>query len=223
MGGELGLLLVRAGVWPMGLIKSTFVVRAFIAVAVVSVAVVQSTGCYTTATQSAKRWASRPAMEEVEVSGLEEAEQLDALKVMVAAPEKWGGLPLRKNALYSHKQWRSPSLHTGVGVVYIKLPVPLPMGTLLWLAKQEYTKKEDDGRLIGQWKDSIGRSWFEAENNKYHVKGYITMNGLDAWVVYSGYRTTTEREPEQVALAERAMQAIRPMMGTAGQAQASAQ
>ncbi len=144
----------------------------------------------------------------MEKDGLKTVQAVLALKVTAAPPEDWQALPLTKGALYTHQQWRSPSKATGVGVIYAKLPIPLPVGTLLFFAKQEYTKKQADGRLIAQWTDRFGRSWFEAENNKYHVKGYAVVQGTDAWFVYSGYRTTMDQRPEEIALADRCQDTV---------------
>jgi hypothetical protein len=207
----------------MGLWKSWFG-RAFVVAGLAGVCLVQSSGCYSSPTV-ARNWARHAAVSQQETAGsngMNEVESIEPLKVTLTPPGTWNALPLKKTSLYSHKQWRSPSRHTGVGVVYIRLPLPLPMSTLVWFAKQEYTKKENDGRLIGQWTDNLGRQWFEAENNKYHVKGYAVMNGLDAWIVYSGYRTNETLEPEQVELANRAMDNIRPLVGGKADARASA-
>jgi hypothetical protein len=155
----------------------------------------------------------------VDKEGLKKVQLVQALKVTAAPPADWAMLPAYKGALYTHQQWRSPSKATGVGVIYARLPVPLPVGTLLWFAKQEYTKQQAEGRLIAQWTDSFGRSWFEAENNKYHVKGYAVVQGTDAWFVYSGYRMTMDRKAEEIALAERCQETIliQPKGATAGE------
>ena len=211
----------------MGLWKS-WVGRGSAVCGLVVACLVQSSGCYYSPTV-ARRWAHHAAVaqhqERAEVSGLDEPEAVELLKVSVAPPGNWSSLPLKKTSLYSHKQWRSPTKHTGVGVVYIRLPLPMPMSTLVWFAKQEYTKKEDDGKLIGQWTDALGRQWFEAENNKYHVKGYAVINGLDAWIVYSGFRTNEPVEEDQFLLAQKSMDGIRPLIptGASKQARASAE
>jgi hypothetical protein len=149
---------------------------------------------------------------EMEKEGLADVQTVGPLKVTAAPPEGWFALKTYKGALYTHQQWRSPTRATGVGVVYIKLPIPLPVGTLLWFAKQEYTKKESEGKLIAQWADKFGRSWFEAENNKYHVKGYAVVQGNDAWIVYSGWRTTMGQRSDEIALAERCQETV--LVGT---------
>ena len=161
-------------------------------------------GCQVGPTVSTKQLARHTAL--VEKDGLDQTQALVALKILASPPEDWPALKTYTGPLYTHQQWRSPSKATGVGVVYLKLP--LPMNPLVWFAKQEYTKKENNGRLIAEWTDSLGRRWFEAENNKYHAKGYAIVSGTDAWIVYSGYRVMMERNPEEVALAERCQESI---------------
>lgn len=156
----------------------------------------------------------------VDKDGLKNIQVVPELRVTAAPPADWVTLPAYKAALYTHMQWRSPTKATGVGVIYARLPVPLSVNMLLWFAKQEYTKKQSDGRLIGQWTDSFGRSWFEAENNKYHVRGYAVVQGTDAWFVYSGYRMTMEQRPEEIAVAARCQETI--LIQTKGEMAASA-
>jgi hypothetical protein len=144
----------------------------------------------------------------VDKDGLTAVEFLPPLKVNVSPPADWVALKTYTGALYTHKQWRSPTKATGVGVIYARLPIPLPVGTLLFFAKQEYTKQQADGKLIGQWTDSFGRSWFEAENNKYHVRGYAVVDGTNAWFVYSGYRMTMPQRPDEITIAERCQETI---------------
>ncbi|MBC8106970.1 MAG: hypothetical protein H7Z14_10305, partial [Anaerolineae bacterium] len=124
----------------------------------------------------------------------------------------WERIAPRPSRLYSHEQWRSPSGHTGVGVAYIRMPIPLGAGTLAWFAKQEYGKKSEDGRIIAQWTDNLGRTWFEVENKKYHVRGYVTTRGLDAWIIYSGYRLTSTPDPMELSVALRSLETIAPIM-----------
>jgi hypothetical protein len=144
----------------------------------------------------------------VDKDGLTAVEFLASLKVNVSPPADWTPLKTYHGALYTHKQWRSPTKATGVGVIYAHLPIPLPVSTLLWFAKQEYTKRSSDGKLLGQWTDNFGRSWFEAQNNKYHVRGYAVVDGTNAWFVYSGYRMTMKQRPDEIALAERCQETI---------------
>ena len=117
--------------------------------------------------------------------------------------------------LYTHEQWRSPSSLTGVGVAYVRLPLPLSSKAIAWFAKQEYGKKAADGRIIAEWTDELGRSWFEAENKKYHVRGYVTTRGLEAWIVYSGYRLTDPPEPAEISLATRSAETFIPIPANA--------
>jgi hypothetical protein len=165
-----------------------------------------SAGCHTGPTVATQKLARY--QQTVGTEGLDDVQPLAPLKVTAAPPEDWVALKMYQGPLYTHQQWRSPSKATGVGVVYIKLPLPLPMGTLVWFAKQEYTKKASEGKLLAEWTDSFGRRWFEAENNKYHVKGYAIVQGTDAWIVYSGFRMAMDPRPEEIALAERCQEMV---------------
>jgi hypothetical protein len=113
-------------------------------------------------------------------------------------------------ALYTDMQWRSPSKMTGVGAAYVRLPIPLPASALVWLAKQEYSKKAQDGELVGQWTDELGRPWFEAQNTKYHVRGYVVTRGFEAWIIYCGYKREQPPSASEIGVASRSMETIVP-------------
>lgn len=152
----------------------------------------------------------------VEKDGLQDPQVMASLKVSVALPEHWERLPLDMTLLYTHEQWRSPSMQTGVGVAYIHLPIPLSAKMLIWFAEMQYSKKADPGdgsggRLIGAWSDSLGRQWFEAENSKYHVRGYAMTHQFDAWIVYSGYRVKGPPRLDEISEAQRCADSIAPV------------
>jgi hypothetical protein len=178
------------------------------------------TGCQATAPLAAKQLAAQQSS--LDLTGLTAAQIVEALKVRAAPPQKWEAIPMRKTALYTHEQWRSPSRLTGIGVAYVHLPIPLPIGTLLWFAKAEYSKHDSNGQLLNQWTDSIGRRWFEGENKLYHCKGYILVNGTDAWFVYYGYKLTKPSDPTELNLAARAMDTIIPQTRAAAEAEMQA-
>lgn len=165
-------------------------------------------GCQTSAPVSNRRLIEHQAM--IDFSGLAPAEPVEAVKVSCSLPRQWEAMPLKKHPIYAHQQWKSPSTHTGLGVVYVRLPLPLSERTLLWLAKREYTKASDDGKLIGQWRDELGREWFEAQNNKYHVRGYAIVRGFNAWLVYFGSKTGYPPDVAELSLAARAVETFIP-------------
>lgn len=167
-----------------------------------------SPGC-----QSGKPVNSRSLIEHqalIDFSGLDSVKPAPAVKTSIAAPRRWQLLPNKSNALYTHQQWRSPSGHTGVGVLNAHLPLPLSTKMVVWLAKQEYAKQGPDGKLIGEWTDALGRSWFEAENAKYHVRGYVVVKGFQAWVVYFGYRTQFAPNLAEIGVAARSAETAVP-------------
>lgn len=165
-------------------------------------------GCQTSAPVSNRRLIEHQAM--IDFSGLGPAEPVEAVKVSCSIPRQWEAVPLKRTPLYAHQQWKSPSTHTGLGVVHVRLPLPLSERTLLWLAKREYTKASDDGRLIGQWTDELGREWFEAQNNKYHVRGYAIVRGFNAWLVYFGSKAGYPPDVAELSLAARAVETFVP-------------
>jgi hypothetical protein len=148
----------------------------------------------------------------IDCSGLGEPQHIDCVKVTAAVPQKWIALVPKRTAVYTDMQWRSPSRQTGVGVAYIHLPLPLPASMIVWMAKQEYAKQGESGQVLGQWADSLGRPWFEAQNSRYHVLGYVLTHGFDAWIVYCGYRRTDEPpSAAELGVASRALERIVPI------------
>jgi hypothetical protein len=150
-------------------------------------------------------------------TGLATAQPRKQINVTAAIPLGWEMMDTDTTSLYTHQQWRSPNHATGLGVVYLHLPLPMSAKTLVWLAKSQYSKltakqhRPDDSQLLGEWTDSLGREWFEGENQKYHVKGYIVTNGFDAWAVYSGYRLKSPPNNADINLAYRGMDSIVPL------------
>ncbi len=178
-------------------------------------------GCQTANPGASTALIAHQAM--IDFSGLKPAQPIDGLKCTAAFPETWDPLPLKRGALFNNQQWRSPTRNTGVGVVYIRLPIPLPLDTLIWFAKQEYTKKANEGKLLGEWTDNLGRHWFEGENSKYHVRGYVFLNGTDAWLIYFGHKTATPPSAAELSLAARSLDTIIPQAKVpTGDLQASA-
>lgn len=165
-------------------------------------------GCQTSAPVTNRRLIEHQAM--IDFSGLKDAEPLEAIKASCSIPRQWEALPLKKTSIYAHQQWKSPSTHTGIGVVYVRLPLPLSERMLLWIAKREYSKASTDGKIIGQWTDEIGREWFEAQNNKYHVRGYAIVRGFSAWMVYFGSKTGHPPDVAELGLAARAVETFLP-------------
>jgi hypothetical protein len=107
-------------------------------------------------------------------------------------------------------QWRSPTKMTGVGVAYIHMPLPFPARMITWLAQKEYSKKADDGKILGEWEDALGRPWFEAENTRYHVRGYVVTKGFEAWIIYCGYNREQPPSAAELGVAARALETIVP-------------
>jgi hypothetical protein len=174
-----------------------------------------SLGCQTGQQVSSRQLIQHQAL--IDFSGLGTVEKFDPLQISIAAPRNWEVLTAGSNALYRHEQWRSPSTHTGVGVLYVHLPLPLSAKTVVWLAKQEYSKQNEEGRVIAEWTDALGRSWFEAENKKYRVRGFVVTQGFSAWVVYFGYRVRFMPNLAEINLASRATETVAPMLDPAPQ------
>lgn len=148
----------------------------------------------------------------VDPSGLKPSEPIAVLKANCAAPENWRELNLQKNLLFTHQHWKSPTGATGIGVVYVRMPLPLAAKTVASFAKNEYAK-QDKGNvstLLAEGFDQFGRYWFEGENAKYHVRGYVITHGFDAWVIYSGYKMTMPLNPDEQVLAAKCIETVLP-------------
>jgi hypothetical protein len=108
-----------------------------------------------------------------------------------------------------------------VGIAHIRLPIPISTGMLMWIAKREYTKKSNDGKILSEWTDDLGRPWFDAENDKYRVRGYAIVSGFEAWVIYFGYKTKFPPDAAELSLAARAAETIVPNPGSAKASQSA--
>jgi hypothetical protein len=117
---------------------------------------------------------------------------------------------LGKQSFYTNMQWRSPSRNTGVGVAFVKMPLPLPAKAIAWLAQKEYAKRADDGKILATWEDALGRPWFEAENTRYHIRGYVVTKGFEAWIIYCGYKREQPPSGAELNVAARALETIVP-------------
>lgn len=165
-------------------------------------------GCQSGDSVSSRRLIEHQAL--IDFSGLDSPRQITELAAAIAPPRRWEMQPGKSNPLYTHQQWRSPSGHTGVGIVSAHLPLPLSTKAVIWLAKQEYSKQAKDGKLMDEWTDALGRSWFEAENEKYHVRGYVVAKGFHAWVIYFGYRTRYAPDIAEIGVAARSAETAVP-------------
>lgn len=167
-------------------------------------------GCQSADQVSGRRLIEHQAF--IDFSGLKKDEVVSSVKTTIAAPRQWEDMPLQANPLFTHQQWRSPSTHTGVGVVLAHLPLPLNAKMVVWFAKQQYARDQRDGKVLGEWVDPLGRSWFEAENEKYHLRGFVVVKGFEAWVVYFGYRTHYPPDVAEISLAARSAETAVPMI-----------
>ena len=178
-----------------------------------------SAGCQPTPEAMGRRLVARMAL--IDFSGLGPAQPIPGLDLTAALPRTWALQPVHHSGLFTHVQWRSPTHATAVGVAVVHLPLPLSAKALVWLAKAKYNDGKADpaaakgvpggpGRLIGQWTDSVGREWVEAENDHYHVRGYVVTFGFDAWIAYAGYRRHGVPDPVDIDLAYRSLESIVP-------------
>jgi hypothetical protein len=193
---------------------SCVAVRSVVDRVMVVVSLFLLVGCQASQPNLTNRLAAHVAL--VDQSGLLPDTVLDNLKVEVAIPHNWTAAKPDDTPLYQHQQWKSPNKMTGVGVVYVHLPIPISPKTLVWLAKAQYNKThtpdgKSDPKVLSEWTDSLGREWFEGENDKYHVTGYVVTNGLDAWAIYSGYRLTSPKYLRDINMAYRCMDSIVPL------------
>ena len=165
-------------------------------------------GCQSAQPVSVRRLINHQAM--IDFSGLRSVERFDTVKAQAAPPASWKQLAAKRGPMYTDVQWRSPSGSTAVGVAHVKMPLPLSARALLWFAKGQYAKQGDDGRVVAQWVDALGRSWFEAANNKFHVRGFIVTKGFEAWIIYQGSKTDVPTDVSELAIGARALETIVP-------------
>src|SRR5688572_110303 len=171
-------------------------------------------GCQQTTHVEHRRLIEHQAL--IDFSGLRPVEAIDNVRVRGAIPRNWERITPHSNALFTHQQWKSPSTKTGIGVAHIRMPLPFSTKALVWFAKREYTKRATDGRLISEWTDDLGRPWFEAENDKYRIRGYAVVNGFQAWIIYFGHKAKLPLDPAELSLAARAADSIVPNLGGSG-------
>src|SRR4051812_6144273 len=81
-------------------------------------------GCQVTPAVSIKKLEQHRELSDL--SGLGPTRLIDALGVSWAIPGRWELMAAKPSSLYTHQQWRSPSLLTGVGVAHVKMPLALP-------------------------------------------------------------------------------------------------
>jgi len=179
--------------------------RLFMSCLLAALLFMAGAGCQTARPET---MASQRAL--IDFTGLGPLMNLSALKASGSVPEQWDPLPLQQTPLYAHQQWRSPTLTTGVGIACVHLPLPVPAAAVLWFAQREYTAQQNDGRSLGRWSDSLGREWFAAENKRFYVRGYVLTRGMDAWIVYCGYRRANAPKPDELSLAVRSLETIVP-------------
>ena len=171
-----------------------------------------TSGCSTSHTVSTNRLLAHS--ETIDPTGLKQNQSNEALHVTSSPPDKWRPLSLQKTALFTHQQWKSPSGATGSGVLYVHLPLPLSAKMVLWFGKLQYTKDASgEGKLLKEWTDELGRPWFEAEDAKYHVKGYAVVDGFSAWIVYFGYKRNHPANEAELDIASKYVQTVIPMTG----------
>src|SRR5947209_9443412 len=85
-------------------------------------------GCQTGPQVSSRRLIEHQAM--IDFSGLKPAAAVEPVQTVLGVPSHWTEMPPKATALYHHQQWKSPSGHTGVGIVYCHLPLPLSAKTV---------------------------------------------------------------------------------------------
>lgn len=165
-------------------------------------------GCQTAEPTTARALVRQQAT--VDLAGLRPAHPAQDIKATLSVPANWVQRDPQDGLFYIHQQWRSPSKATAIGVVYLHLPFPLSAKTLLELAKKEYTSRGKNGQILASWCDRYGRYWLEAQNDKYHGLAYILVDGLKAWVVYTGYERLMALDPADQALGRRSLQTVLP-------------
>ena len=172
-------------------------------------AALASIGCQSSSVSTSKLVANQSRLD---FNGLESTRLLKDVSASGASPRSWAVRPLERSAIYTHQQWRSPTGYTGVGIVFVHLPLPVGPAAVLWLAEQHFASLPGQkGKLLGEWTDLLGRSWFTAQNTKAQVCGYVMTRGANAWIVYFACKATGELHPAEMSLAARSVESIVPL------------
>ena len=176
------------------------------------------TGCQPPQAEMSERLTAHLAL--VDFSGLGRTRSIHGVSASASIPRSWELLPTQDRGIVQHCQWRSPSRGTAVGIVHVRMPLPMSAKMLVWLAEAKYNdaKPADDGRkvpggpgrVVREWSDPVGREWIEAENDRYRVRGYAVTCGFDAWLVYTGYKLKGIPNTVDIELASRSLESVVP-------------
>jgi len=164
-------------------------------------------GCQMSTVPAARLVAQRQLVDE---RGLCGPMAVPDVSVTASLPLGWIELKTQKTLLYTHQQWRSPTKRTAVGVTHARLLMPVGMPVIEWMVMGEVNKRSKDGKVIRDWRDDLGRHWFEVENTDFHITGYLMIRGCDVWVNYWGYRAREPIEPADIKLASQSLDSVLP-------------
>lgn len=144
--------------------------------------------------------------------GLESSRNFEPLEAIVAPPADWAVRDGPADKGQAHRVWLSPSGRTAFGVIRVNLPLPfLSPRLLLGPFLKKMREAEGEGRLISRASDpNLPGLRFVAEGGRYTMRGNLISRGWRAWVVYAGILRSQPVAPDELDVAERAREAVRP-------------
>ena len=147
----------------------------------------------------------------VDFSGLAPMASVESVKVSCSLPDKWVQLKLE-----AQRAVHPPAMEVSVGIYrrgrFDGSPaLAAQRANSALVCKTGVFKRESwRGKAVGEWTDALGRPWFEAENEQYHVRGYAVVDGFTAWIVYFGYKVNRPPNPGELNVANRCLQTVVP-------------
>jgi hypothetical protein len=146
-----------------------------------------------------------------DVRGLSEPSANEDVRALVAVPAGWQARPLKVGDRSWHQTWVSPSEATAFGVIFVKLPLPVGPELSLLGFLSEMRKEQGEARLLAkQFDESIDGLRFVAEGPDFTIHGNLITRGFSCWVAYAGTITGTVPVADELALAEKAREAVVP-------------
>ena len=152
---------------------------------------------------------------------LDEAAPVAEVAATLAPPAGWSRRPLQEKPFARHLQFRSPDEHAPRRRREVRAPAAA-LGREPDVARQATLPAAGERRLrpAGDVGDELGRRWLrgttkgrvnvDGEAGDWEAVGYLVTKGFDGWMVYRSRRTDIDPPADDLAAAERAVEAVVP-------------
>jgi hypothetical protein len=143
---------------------------------------------------------------------LPQARSMPELKIQgIALPASWRAGPVKTADTHIDAEWQAPSGLTVFGAVCIHVPPLMGGKGLVNSVKNNYVKRQPDGKMTNEWTDSSQRDWFEVDAAGTHSKGFVITRGHHAWFVYYRYATKGHSPQDEISVADQAINHVEPI------------